>query len=547
MINSITNRRIYAFVTALAITAGSLTVAGSSLGKEKVSAEEATGAVVQTVTGVTVNDNIITEAGVVKEIKDGAIIIEINGVDEIFRYVGDYIEVGDKVEVVYDSDTKNIINLYRIKGTDPTVTTTVAVTNVDNNAITETGVVKEINEETIVIEIDGVDKTFNCAGYEDIIKVGDKVEISYDEESGLVYTIGVKQETTEPEVTTVTTSDAENELPVTTNEDGIYRADVLVRDVKKVEDGVFEVTARIYGKDNVKFTCTDASIEEMFTGEYFIANIEGNYDDKTITSIEKTAAYEVSEKEGYVVKVTAEDGGFGIALGENMETEQLQYVFVPEDTFNELGITVGTKVSVSLSNYYSSLEAIEVLEQPEITTTTETEPTETTTEDTETTTETTTTTTATSTETQPTETSNTEVTEPSDIVKVADVNGDGKVNIIDLMQIAQYIVGVEGASGADVNGDGKMNILDLMLVAQYIVGVDADSTTTTTTTTFATTESETLPAIETIPTTRISYEPEETTATSITEETTTTATSITEETTAQVSYETTEEDTTTIE
>ena len=463
MINSITNRKIYAFVTALAITAGSLTVAGSSLGKEKVSAEEATGAVVQTVTGVTVNDNIITEVGVVKEIKDGAIIIEINGVDEIFRYVGDYIEVGDKVEVVYDSDTKNIINLYRIKGTDPTVTTTVAVT-------------------------------------------------------------------------TVTTSDAENELPVTTNEDGIYRADVLVRDVKKVEDGVFEVTAKMYGKDNVKFTCTDASIEEMFTGEYFIANIEGNYDDKTITSIEKTAAYEVSEKEGYVVKVTAEDGGFGIALGENMETEQLQYVFVPEDTFNELGITVGTKVSVSLSNYYSSLEAIEVLEQPEITTTTETEPTETTTEDTETTTETTTTTTATSTETQPTETSNTEVTEPSDIVKVADVNGDGKVNIIDLMQIAQYIVGVEGASGADVNGDGKMNILDLMLVAQYIVGVDADSTTTTTTTTFATTESETLPAIETIPTTRISYEPEETTATSITEETT-----------AQVSYETTEEDTTTIE
>lgn len=470
MINSITNRRIYALVTALAITAGSLTVAGSSLGKEKVSAEEATGAVVQTVTGVTVNDNIITEAGVVKEIKDGAIIIEINGVDEIFRYVGDYIEVGDKVEVVYDSDTKNIINLSRIKGTESAVTTTVAVT-------------------------------------------------------------------------TVTTSDAENELPVTTNEDGIYRADVLVRDVKKVEDGVFEVTAKMYGKDNVKFTCTDASIEEMFTGEYFIANIEGNYDDKTITSIEKTAAYEVSEKEGYVVKVTAEDGGFGIALGENMETEELQYVFVPEDTFNELGITVGTKVSVSLSNYYSSLEAIEVLKQPETTTTTETEPTETTTEDTEITTTETTTTTAIFTETQPTETSNTEVTEPSDIVKVADVNGDGKVNIIDLMQIAQYIVGVEGASGADVNGDGKMNILDLMLVAQYIVGADADITTTTTTT-FATTESETLPTIET---TQISYEPEETTTTSITGETTTTATSITEETTAQVSYETTEEDTTTIE
>ena len=454
MINSITNRKIYAFVTALAITAGSLTVAGSSLGKEKVSAEEATDAVVQTVTGVTVNDNFITEAGVVKEIKDGAIIIEINGVDEIFRYVGDYIEVGDKVEVVYDSDTKSIINLNRIEGIDPTVTTTVAVT-------------------------------------------------------------------------TVTTSDAENELPVTTNEDGIYRADVLVRDVKKVEDGVFEVTAKMYGKDDVKLTCTDASIEEMFTGEYFIANIEGNYDDKTITSIEKTSAYEVSEKEGYVVKVTAEDGGFGIALGENMETEELQYVFVPEDTFNELGITVGTKVSVSLSNYYSSLEAIEVLEQPETTTTTETEPTETTTEDTEITTETTTTT-AVFTETQPTETTvvttpeettgaeTTKPHEPSYVIKMlADVNGDGKVNVVDLMQIAQYVVGIEGTSGADVNGDGKMNILDLMLIAQYIVGIDVDATTTTITTTFATTESETLPTLETIPTTQISYEPAKETTTAI--------------------------------
>lgn len=449
MINSITNRRIYAFVTALAITAGSLTVAGSSLGKEKVSAEEATDAVVQTVTGVTVNDNLITEAGVVKEIKDGAIIIEINGVDEIFRYVGDYIEVGDKVEVVYDSDTKTIINLNRIEGIDPTVTTTA------------------------------------------------------------------------PEVTTVTTSDEDNELPVTTNEDGIYRADVLVRDVKKVEDGVFEVTAQIYGKDDVKLTCTDASIEEMFTGEYFIANIEGNYDDKTITSIEKTAAYEVSEKEGYVVKVTAEDGGFGIALGENMETEELQYVFVPEDTFNELGITVGTKVSVSLSNYYSSLEAIEVLEQPETTTTTETEPTETTTEDTEITTTETTTTTAIFTETQPTETTvvttpeettgaeTTKPHEPSYVIKMlADVNGDGKVNVVDLMQIAQYVVGVEGTNGADVNGDGKMNILDLMLIAQYIVGVDVDATTTTTTTATSIT-------VETTPTTQISYESTHETTTAI--------------------------------
>lgn len=431
MINSVTNRKIYAFVTALAITAGSLTVAGSSLGKEKVSAEETTDAVVQTVTGVTINDNIITEVGVVKEIKDGAIIIEINGVDEIFCYVGDYIEVGDKVEVVYDSDTKNIINLNRIKGIDPTVTTTVAVT-------------------------------------------------------------------------TVTTSDAENELPVTTNEDGIYRADVLVRDVKKVEDGVFEVTAKMYGKDNVKFTCTDASIEEMFTGEYFLANIEGNYDDMTITSIEKTADYEVSTTEGYVQNVVVEGGNFTVLM------DNEDYFSIPADLFYELGITLGTKISVSFSSYYNSLVGIEVLEQPETTTTTETEPTETTVDETttssditeitiDTTTEITTDETTTSSDiTEITTDETTTSPETPDITKTGDVNGDGKVNILDLMQVAQYIVGVEGANGADVNGDGKTNILDLMAIAQYIVGGGEVTTTTTTTTT---TE---FP--ETTPTTVISYE-----------------------------------------
>ncbi len=51
----------------------------------------------------------------------------------------------------------------------------------------------------------------------------------------------------------------------------------------------------------------------------------------------------------------------------------------------------------------------------------------------------------------------------------ADVNGDGKVNILDLVFVAgkfgQPVTDPDQA--ADVNGDGKINILDLVLIAQH--------------------------------------------------------------------------------
>ena len=50
-------------------------------------------------------------------------------------------------------------------------------------------------------------------------------------------------------------------------------------------------------------------------------------------------------------------------------------------------------------------------------------------------------------------------------VMVADVNGDGVVNIQDLVIVAGEL-GVENPSHADVNGDGVVNILDLVSVAQ---------------------------------------------------------------------------------
>ena len=46
---------------------------------------------------------------------------------------------------------------------------------------------------------------------------------------------------------------------------------------------------------------------------------------------------------------------------------------------------------------------------------------------------------------------------------LADVNGDGQVNVLDLVQIANAL----GKSAPDPNGDGVVNILDLVFVAQH--------------------------------------------------------------------------------
>ena len=58
-----------------------------------------------------------------------------------------------------------------------------------------------------------------------------------------------------------------------------------------------------------------------------------------------------------------------------------------------------------------------------------------------------------------------EVVEPTRIV--GDVNGDGVVNIADLVLVANSI-GETGNTAADVNGDGVVNIADLVLVAGKI-------------------------------------------------------------------------------
>jgi arabinoxylan arabinofuranohydrolase len=56
-----------------------------------------------------------------------------------------------------------------------------------------------------------------------------------------------------------------------------------------------------------------------------------------------------------------------------------------------------------------------------------------------------------------------------------DVNGDGSIDILDALLIAQYYVGLEPVNfisgNADTNCDGTIDILDALLVAQFYVGL----------------------------------------------------------------------------
>ena len=62
-----------------------------------------------------------------------------------------------------------------------------------------------------------------------------------------------------------------------------------------------------------------------------------------------------------------------------------------------------------------------------------------------------------------------------------DVNEDGTINILDIVQIANAVLGGDlsdcGAEAADVNGDGEINILDIVSIANIILGSRADDAT----------------------------------------------------------------------
>jgi hypothetical protein len=57
-------------------------------------------------------------------------------------------------------------------------------------------------------------------------------------------------------------------------------------------------------------------------------------------------------------------------------------------------------------------------------------------------------------------------------VDLGDVTGDGNINILDLVQISNYILDVSTpafACAADFTGDGNVNILDLVQIANFIL------------------------------------------------------------------------------
>lgn len=60
-------------------------------------------------------------------------------------------------------------------------------------------------------------------------------------------------------------------------------------------------------------------------------------------------------------------------------------------------------------------------------------------------------------------------------MKRGDVNGDGKISLIDLAMVKSHLLGNSKLSGdsfarADVNGDGKLSLLDLAMIKSHLLG-----------------------------------------------------------------------------
>ncbi|MBQ9610633.1 MAG: cadherin-like beta sandwich domain-containing protein [Lachnospiraceae bacterium] len=66
----------------------------------------------------------------------------------------------------------------------------------------------------------------------------------------------------------------------------------------------------------------------------------------------------------------------------------------------------------------------------------------------------------------------------SDVTKInGDINGDGKITVLDIVKIQRIIVGLDDLDDAmtkacDLNGDGKVTVLDIVKLQRHIVGIE---------------------------------------------------------------------------
>lgn len=69
-----------------------------------------------------------------------------------------------------------------------------------------------------------------------------------------------------------------------------------------------------------------------------------------------------------------------------------------------------------------------------------------------------------------------ESSEPSE-TKKGDVNGDGKISVLDIVKIQRVLVGLdtpddETKKACDINGDGKISVIDIVKLQRHIVGIE---------------------------------------------------------------------------
>ena len=53
---------------------------------------------------------------------------------------------------------------------------------------------------------------------------------------------------------------------------------------------------------------------------------------------------------------------------------------------------------------------------------------------------------------------------------LGDVNGDGLISVLDVVQVVNMVLGSEYDANADVNGDGSTDVLDVIIIVNMILG-----------------------------------------------------------------------------